>query len=478
MSAPIGREHAMQIVSNLEEVARIDTIYRDLYLRRARGLLTPVLAEGEYRRCRKEGEAIDDLLRQLRSTLARHEWSRVQSLADQIRVRRQALDRNRAELDLATRVYDARDVPLAPFAPGLPGLTGRSARALAELKDRVVTALASLERDDPGFGGFYADRRSCLEALPLTMADPVEVATAVDSSALEVAAARALDRGDMDQLERLAQRMLATRAGPTTKTAVYLPVGPGVDLAQPFSEEEQRRARRMGLRAARVEFDAECAEYLQCCCVWLPSLPAGPLSLDTKVSHGCTCGHVCPPGIAASLKDTLDLLIVHPFVSSAGERYLPRFAAETVLVEDFPEGEDRPEVGELAKTLGLGRRTGISREELEALLLRRGAEIVQDVLGLEPRDFRLVCIPFDIYSRLAPSLGWGRQTHWTHFDGYQIWKAGRLRALVGGDVRYGGRHHICSIGCDDEREEVVVRLAVVRRERFVVTGGGPGDLTS
>ena len=462
----------MQVVSHLEEVARIDTLYRDVYLRRAGGLLTPVIAEVEYRRAHKDGELIDDLLRQLHSTLARHEWSRVQALVEQIRVRRQAFEANRAAVELASKVYDAREIALAPFAPGLPGVTGRSPRELAQLKDRVVTALASLEHDDPDCGSFYADRRSCFEALPVNPAEPLEVAAAMDSDALEVEAARALDRGDLDHLQRLAQQMLATRGEVTTRTTICAPTRPGLDLARPFSEDVQRRARRIGLGAARVEFDGECAEYLQCCCVWLPSLPARPLSLETKVSHGCTCGHSCPPGIAASLKDTLDLLIVHPFVNSAGERYLPRFAEETILVEDFPEGEDRPVEKELPGVLGLGRRTAISREELEAVLLRRGPEIVQDFLGLDPRDFRLVCIPFDVYSRLAPSYGWGRQMQWTHFDGYQVWKAGRLRALVGGDARYGGRHHICSIGLDDAREEVVVRLAVVRRDRFVATGPG------
>jgi hypothetical protein len=255
---------------------------------------------------------------------------------------------------------------------------------------------------------------------------------------------------------------------------VCAPLGPEVDLTQSFPEDVQARARRAGLRPTLVERDAESAEYLQCCCVWLPTVPERPLSLDTKVSHGCTCGHACPPGITASLKDTLDLLIVHPFINSAGERYLPRFAAESVLVEDFPEGEEPPARGELPGALGLKRRTAVSRMELDAVLLRRGPDVVQDVLGLEPRDFRLVCIPFDVYSRLAPGFGWGQRTRWTHLDGYQVWKAGRLRALVGGDVRYGGRHHLCSIGIDDEREEVVVRLAVVRRERFHVTDPGHG----
>ena len=80
---------------------------------------------------------------------------------------------------------------------------------------------------------------------------------------------------------------------------------------------------------------------------------------------------------------------------------------------------------------------------------------------------RLACVPFDVYARLAPRRGWGQQPLWTHFDGYQVWKEGRLRALVGGDMRFGGAHDLCSIGREDARENVVTRLAVVRRARLM-----------
>ena len=460
-----------RIVLSLEIVAGADTIYRDLYLRRARRLLGPTLAEMEYRRLQKEREALDDVLRQIRSAVTHRAWPRVQSLVEQARPRRQALDAQRTALDLAARIYDAHDVPLAPFSPGLPGTIGPSPKELAQLKDRVVTALASLERDDGDCADFYAGRRSCLQAVALTPADPAEQAAAFDPSALETEAAHALDREDLDRLARLAERMLAARSQPAM-TTICPPLGPDVDLTRAFPDDVRRRAHDLGLRTARVELDAECAEYLGCCCVWRPGFLAQPLAPETRANHDCTCGHVCPPGIEAPLRNTLDLLIVYPFVNSAGERYLPRLGAENVLVEDFPEGEAGLAAGQLPGLLGLTRRTAISRAELEAALLRRGPEILDDHLGLDPRDFRIVCVPFDVYSRLAPSNGWGQQPRCTHFDGYQVWKENRLRALVGGDVRYGGRHHLCSIGVDDERDEVILRLAVVRRERFAVTDRG------
>ena len=46
-------------------------------------------------------------------------------------------------------------------------------------------------------------------------------------------------------------------------------------------------------------------------------------------------------------------------------------------------------------------------------------------------------------------------------------RAGHRRALVGGDVRYGGRADLVSIARDDARDKVILRLAVVRRERLL-----------
>jgi hypothetical protein len=164
--------------------------------------------------------------------------------------------------------------------------------------------------------------------------------------------------------------------------------------------------------------------------------------------------------------------MVHPFATSAGARYLPRFGAEEVLVEDLLEEPDPVGGSALHVALNLPRRSAVSRLELEAALLARGPQLVRSELGLEPERFRLVCVPFDVYARLAPRRGWGQRKLWTHFDGYQLWKEGRLRALVGGDVRFGGPHDLCSIGREDARRNVLTRLAVVRRERLMAALGG------
>ena len=50
---------------------------------------------------------------------------------------------------------------------------------------------------------------------------------------------------------------------------------------------------------------------------------------------------------------------------------------------------------------------------------------------------------------------------------YQLLRSGKLRALVGGDIRYGGRHDLVSLGRDYEEDKIITRFAVVRRARMV-----------
>ena len=140
--------------------------------------------------------------------------------------------------------------------------------------------------------------------------------------------------------------------------------------------------------------------------------------------------------------------------------------AETVLWEDFAENEaaaDRP--SNLLAALGLPHRNGCSHAEIESALMHRGAEIIETMLGLDPLEFRLVCIPYDLYARFARERGFGQWPHWTHLDGYQVMAGNRLRALAGGDSRFGGLYDLVSISPSDTHEGIYARFAVVRRAR-------------
>jgi hypothetical protein len=88
------------------------------------------------------------------------------------------------------------------------------------------------------------------------------------------------------------------------------------------------------------------------------------------------------------------------------------------------------------------------------------------VLNERPLEFRLVCMPYDLYMRLGRDRGWGQWPHWTQFDGYQVMGGNRLGALVGGGGRFGGVTDLVSISRNDSREGVYARFAVARRARM------------
>src|SRR4030095_4069212 len=132
------------------------------------------------------------------------------------------------------------------------------------------------------------------------------------------------------------------------------------------------------------------------------------------------------------------------FVNSGGARYLPPLAAETALIEDFAENESADAPSNILQALELAKHSGLARTEIEAALARFGPQILEERLALDPIEFRLVCIPHDLYTRFGRDRGFGQWHHWTHFDGYQVVGGNRLRALVGGGGRIGGRADLVS----------------------------------
>jgi hypothetical protein len=178
-------------------------------------------------------------------------------------------------------------------------------------------------------------------------------------------------------------------------------------------------------------------------------------------------GVAVPSNVAALFAETISHLALHLYVNSAGLRYFPLPAPrENLLVETHADGEE-PKTP-LLRELGFDKRRALSRDQIEASLWKHGPRIVAEHLKLDPRAFRLVCVPPDVFMRVGRDRGWGKREEWTHFDGYQVMKGGRLRALVGGNARFGGLFDLASISRDDGRENTVVRFAVIRRERLGV----------
>jgi hypothetical protein len=153
----------------------------------------------------------------------------------------------------------------------------------------------------------------------------------------------------------------------------------------------------------------------------------GAMKIEALVAQ-----HPWPADVSEHVKVLVSQFVRQAFINSGGARYRPAFAAESVLIEDFPEDQEPPKDAPLLAALGLGRRRGLARDEIEVALLAHGARILADELGLDPHECRLVCVPPDVYSRFGRDHGWGAQPQWTHFDGYQVMKGGCAVSRISG----------------------------------------------
>jgi hypothetical protein len=452
-------------VSELLDTGNVDTVYRDLYLQRARALMTGVLSLDDFRRIEQDKADLATLPVLIGRALEKSDWPRVRELSSRGEALRRSVEAKQQHLELARRVYVVTDVRLDPFSPGLLPFTRLSAPNVTAIRTQAVEHLASLERTDAPWKDFYAQRRSALQALAVTASESSKAAASIDP---QEAAQRALKAGDMRGLAQLAETLMAAVAPAKSKAAsreatdqpAAAPEQSAGDWLTTFSDVTLKGARRLGLATRRLEARRELASLRQY--AWNPVVADESRRIGVKQI-------ALPSGTPEAFRERLEMLMIHPVVNSGGARHLPKLVAEDVLVEDFPdpeEGEETPP-SELLTVLGLPGRRALPRLVIEQALLTRGADVLDKELRLDPRLFRLVCIPPDVHLRLGEAEGWGRQPFWTHFDGYLVMADGRLRALAGGEVRFGGLFNLVGISRDYDSDRVLARFAVVRRERMV-----------
>lgn len=457
----------LELVSALIQIGNTDTVYRDAYLRRAGTLMAGVLSVEEFRSLEQQTAELAALPVTIGRAVEKGDWPTVKKLSTQAASFRQALEAKRRQIEAGRGVYAVTDVKLDPFSPGLRPFTRLAEKGLLALRTEAVEHLATLQRGDGPWKDFYTGRRAVLEALALTTSEGSETAAA--SMDPREAAQHALKSGDMQGLAKLADTLMAaatpkkdgqTTQGPAARSTPS-PEPPSTDLLTPYSDDTVKRARRFGLASRHLESRTELASLSWY--AWNPlfsDAPGGRIEVKQVP---------LPTGTPEAFRERFEMLMIHPLVNSGGARHLPKLVAEDVLVEDFPdpkEGEETPS-SELLAILRLPGRRGLPRIAIEQALLAHGADVLETQLGLNPLEFRLVCIPPDVHLRLGERESWGRQPVWTHFDGYIVMADGRLRALAGGDVRYGGLYHLLGISRDYDSDRVMARFAVVRRARMV-----------
>ena len=202
---------ANSLMTALIDAGNIDTVYRDVYLDRARTLLAPVLSLEEFHRLEQQRAALAELPATIAHALETANWSLVKELSQRAQTLKHLLDDKAALLQTARGVYDVRDVRLDPFSPGLQSFTRIPARELAHAPDASV----GTPRDTRA-GGRAPGRTSTLLAgarsrhgrrQRRTSFEP-DAATSSPTDALE-AARQALKAGDMKRLAALADALSA-----------------------------------------------------------------------------------------------------------------------------------------------------------------------------------------------------------------------------------------------------------------------------
>ena len=467
--------NAIKIVTLLTDVARLDTVYRDVHLRRAGQLLSSVLDEASYRAIGSAEKEIEDLTRRSRSAVLQRNWAEAAELAVQIDSKRQRVTQTGNLATLAKEIYDPETIVFDPFSPG-KHLGPNAQAAQPGQRAQVMDALATLGKLDSAASTFYDKRRSYFAALELQTGAVSKAGAQRDRAQTEKQAMEAAERGDGAALQRLAKELRDWKESGTASVTDNAPVmlsrfECSVDLSAPFPPAVVERARELGLVEVRTAPVAELAKVREVIYTHVDQpIPSNPdMEREGVLRARALVENELPTELDTEEPRVLvGQFIQQIFVNSGGARYVPPLSAETVLLEDFTENESADAPSKLLAAMGLPKRSGRSRAEIESALMRSGSEILQDALGLDPVEFRLICIPYELYARVGRERGFGKWAHWTHFDGYQVMGGNRLRALVGGDGRFGGLFDLVSISQSDSRDGVYARFAVVRRARMTM----------
>jgi hypothetical protein len=460
-------------VPHLIEAATADTIYRDVYLRRARDLFSPTLDELGYRAIESMQKEVDEVVRHTRSAVVQFDWKKAVELSGQVDRMRKAIEAQAGITRLAQQVYDADVVAFDPFSPG-KHLGAHAQATQAAVRTLLLESLASLGKMDTPFTAFYEQRRGYFSGLELGSGGDSKKTHLRSRQELEQLALEAAERGDIATIERVGRELRdykdENEKNSASSSVVKSRYECPLNLERPFAAQASARARELGLTEVQASALSEVSGAVEVMYAhaWDP-MPGTPELEHEGVLRTEVLAESKVPAqfVTEDYKVLAGQFIQQIFINSGGARYLPRISAETALVEDFPENDTADASSKLLSALCLPHRRGLARAEIENALMRFGAQIIADELNLDPIEFRLVCIPYDLYMRLGRDRGWGQWHRWTHFDGYWVVRGNRLSALVGGDGRFGGVADLVSISRTDARENVYARFAVVRRARMV-----------
>ena len=315
-------------------------------------------------------------------------------------------------METARDVYAVTDIALDPFSPGLQPFTRVPAGDLPGLRARTVKQLAALERGDAPVGGLLCGAAAVFEALAVTTSGGTDGGASADRGRRSPqAAAEALRTGDMRRVEQLADD--ADGGGPAPEpvptpgapAALTTPESrqPAKDLLVTFSPDTLAAgaAARARAPAPGITRRASLAPPVR-----LESPLLGPgrtLRTDRRPPGAPASRH--PRGLPRTAGDADDPsareLRWRPALADTRRRGrpgggLPRCRGRRPAGGVRPPG--RAAAPEPPRAPPHRDRAGVAEH---------GARVVDKEIGLDPRAFRLVCIPPDVHLRLGEAEGWG-----------------------------------------------------------------------
>ena len=456
------RAAARKAAEELHALVHVDTVFGDLYLRRARELLAPHLGEADFRALSRAQTEADLLPDRIRGAMGIPDWKIVQELSARLAGLKRRLQDTAEIRAVAQKVYDLDDVLVDPFSPGLRALAGVTASALPGLRDSGLRRLDQLRALDPAWEDLYASRERALRSVALDTGEDAPAEQGGTPSQLHEQALQALARGDLRTVQEISARLQNGGGVPSTSNGDARRRDARVhDLTHVFPDGTLEKALRLGLAPVHMESSRLDVDELFRN-AWRPRATGA----DGDVGGAVRLSVTLPAGLPEALRDHLEMYLDRPFVNSGGARYLPQLGDEDLLVEDFDEAPPGapPANRPLLEALGLDRRSGLSRVRIERALLENGSRAVE-AAGLDPRAFRLTCIPPDAYIRIGVARGWGKQPQWTHMDGFMLQNRKWL-ALAGGDIRFGGVFDLVGLGRENDIENLTARFAVIQRRRL------------
>jgi hypothetical protein len=168
-----SKENTLTTVARLVEIAALDTLFKDLYVQRARALLSTIFSRGSFDTFKENSAQVPWVEQQLRAGVERGEWQRVSELTERLRGLKANVAAGAQPAKLAEAVYDqAADVTIDVFATGLNVFVGADAETLKERRDEAMKILTALQRLDPDSSAFYARRIADFKRLSIKAGAP------------------------------------------------------------------------------------------------------------------------------------------------------------------------------------------------------------------------------------------------------------------------------------------------------------------